>query len=77
MHDHARRASAARFDQHDPLHRRLYLAWHPQRLPAGADVVLAAVRDVYARQADHNPAYARWWSEHGWAPSSPAGATGP
>jgi DNA-binding transcriptional LysR family regulator len=51
----------------DPLHRRLHLAWHPQRLPVPATDLLAAVRDVYARQADHNPAFASWWSAHGWA----------
>jgi DNA-binding transcriptional LysR family regulator len=55
--------------QGDPLHRRLHLAWQPQRLPVSADELLAAVRDVYARQAPHNPAFARWWSEHGWEPS--------
>jgi DNA-binding transcriptional LysR family regulator len=53
--------------QGDPLHRRLHLAWHPQRLPVAGDALLAAVRDVYARQVDHNPDFARWWSEHGWA----------
>ncbi len=60
----------------DPLHRRLHLAWHPQRLPTGADTLLAAVREVYARQADHNPAFARWWSEHGWASQRSPGASG-
>lgn len=35
----------------DPLHRRLHLAWQPQRLPVAVDQLLASVRDVYARQA--------------------------
>ncbi len=52
--------------QGDPLHRRLHLAWHPQRLPVPADALVAAVREVYARQAGRNPAFERWWAEHGW-----------
>ena len=69
----------------DPLHRRLHLAWHPQRLPVPVEDVIAVVRDVYARQAQHNRAFARWWSEHGWPPpaspsdrtATPAGAVHP
>lgn len=53
----------------DPLHRRLHLAWHPRRLPVPVDGLLAAVREVYARQATHNATFARWWSEHGWSPA--------
>jgi DNA-binding transcriptional LysR family regulator len=54
----------------DPLHRRLHLAWQPQRLPVAAEEMLASIRDVYANQAGANPAFERWWSEHGW-PSPP------
>jgi DNA-binding transcriptional LysR family regulator len=53
----------------DPLHRRLHLAWQQQRLPVPAEELLASVRDVYARQAGHNPAFAAWWAEHGWSSS--------
>ena len=56
----------------DPLHRRLHLAWQPQRLPLPVDRLLVAMRDVYAGQASANPAFAHWWSEHGW--SSPPSA---
>ncbi len=51
----------------DPLHRRLHLAWHPHRLPVPAEELLASVRGVYARQSEHNPAFSRWCSGHGWA----------
>jgi|tagenome__1003787_1003787.scaffolds.fasta_scaffold20872366_2 DNA-binding transcriptional LysR family regulator len=54
----------------DPLHRRLHLAWQPQRLPVVAEEMLASIRDVYGREAGANPAFERWWSEHGW-PSQP------
>jgi DNA-binding transcriptional LysR family regulator len=66
----------------DPLYRRLHLAWNPQRLPVPAEDLVRVVRDVYARQAGHNPAFARWWSAHGWPPqplqseSRTAGTTG-
>ena len=60
----------------DPLHRRLHLAWHPQRLPVPVDELVASVRDVYARHAGSNPAFARWWSEHGWESSPPVRVAG-
>jgi DNA-binding transcriptional LysR family regulator len=61
----------------DPLYRRLHLAWNPQRLPVSSEELVEAVRAVYVAQTRHNPAFSRWWSEHGWAsppPSHPAGA---
>ena len=56
----------------DPLHRRLHLAWQPQRLPMAVDELLASIRDVYARHAGANPAFAQWWSEHGWSSPLPS-----
>jgi DNA-binding transcriptional LysR family regulator len=60
----------------DPLHRRLHLAWQPHRLPMAVDDLLASVRDVYARQAGHNPSFATWWAEHGWVSPPPVRLAG-
>jgi DNA-binding transcriptional LysR family regulator len=60
----------------DPLHRRLHLAWQPHRLPMAVDELLASIRDVYARQAGANRAFAQWWSEHGWPGPPPLRVAG-
>jgi DNA-binding transcriptional LysR family regulator len=51
----------------DPLRRRLHLAWRPDRLPVSPDRLLEAVRAGYAAHTGANPAFARWWAEHGWS----------
>jgi DNA-binding transcriptional LysR family regulator len=60
----------------DPLHRRLHLVWHPQRLPVSSEELVDAVRAVYVAQTRHNPAFAHWWSRNGWASPPPTHRAG-
>jgi len=41
-----------------------------------ADELLTSIRDVYARRAGANPAFAQWWSEHGWSSPPPVRVAG-
>ena len=52
----------------EPLHRRLHLAWRPDRVPVPSQELLAAVRAGYAAHTAANEAFARWWAAHGWGP---------
>lgn len=57
----------------EPLHRRLHLAWQPDRVPIPSEELLAAVRSGYAAHTAANRAFAQWWAANGWTDSDHAG----